>query len=89
MDERLSPQESRLRSIMKAVTYRIAGTVTTFLITYAITDEFVTAMAVGGIEPAVKMIVYYAHERAWQNVPHGTIRAWRRVPVVRLKRSPR
>jgi uncharacterized membrane protein len=67
-------RESQLRSLLKALTYRITGTVTTGIITFAVTGEWVTALAVGSIEPFVKLVVYYVHERAWQNVPIGTIR---------------
>jgi uncharacterized membrane protein len=69
-----SPRESQLRSVLKAVTYRITGTITTGLITYAVTGEYLTALAIGSIEPFVKLVVYYVHERAWQRVPIGTIR---------------
>lgn len=74
MNEEPDPQESRLRSVLKAISYRAIGTLTTFAITFAVTGEIVTAVAIGGVEPVVKMIVYYAHERAWQCVPHGTVR---------------
>jgi uncharacterized membrane protein len=74
MQHETESYESRLRSILKAVTYRIIGTLTTFGITFAVTGEIVTAIAIGGVEPVVKMIVYYFHERAWQCVPHGAIR---------------
>ena len=46
----------------------------TALITFMVTGELTTALAVGSIEPFVKLIVYYLHERAWQRVPIGTVR---------------
>lgn len=67
-------RESSLRSWVKAVTYRITGTVTTALITFGVTGDFTTALAVGSVEPFVKLVVYYVHERAWQRVPLGTVR---------------
>ena len=69
-----SPRESTLRSFFKAVTYRITGTLTTGAITYLVTGELGTAIAIGGIEPVAKIVIYYLHERAWQRVPLGTIR---------------
>jgi len=68
-------RESRLRSVLKAITYRITGTVTTMGLAYAVTGEAVTALAIGGAEPVVKLVVYYVHERAWQKVPIGRIRS--------------
>ncbi len=67
-------RESRVRSILKAVTYRITGTLTTAAIVWTVTGELALAIAVGGVEPAVKIVVYYVHERAWQQVPRGAVR---------------
>lgn len=67
-------RESSLRSLLKAITYRITGTLTTALITLFITGEMAIALAVGSIEPFVKLIVYYVHERIWQRVPIGAVR---------------
>lgn len=74
MNEQATARESQLRSILKAITYRITGTITTGLITYFVTGELMLALAVGGLEPFVKILVYYVHERLWARVPIGTIR---------------
>jgi uncharacterized membrane protein len=71
-----SERESRLRSVFKAITYRITGTITTALIVLGVTGNFEIAFAVGAIEPLVKFFVYYLHERAWQLVPNGAVRNW-------------
>ena len=70
---RLSDRESRIRSLLKAITYRITGTITTTLIVFLVTGELTIAFAIGVVEPVAKIIVYYLHERAWQLVPRGTI----------------
>ena len=69
----LRERESRLRSLLKAITYRITGTITTALIVLAVTGELAVAAAVGVVEPLAKIVIYYLHERAWQLVPRGTI----------------
>lgn len=69
-------RESRLRSLLKAITYRITGTITTALLVYFLTSEWRLALAIGALEPVVKVIIYYLHERAWQSVPRGTVRRW-------------
>ena len=69
-------RESRLRSFLKAVTYRVTGTLTTALLVLLLTGEWSVALAVGALEPVVKIIIYYLHERAWQAVPRGAIRRW-------------
>lgn len=74
MDDQATARESQLRSILKAITYRVTGTITTAIITFWVTGEIMLALAVGSIEPFVKIIVYYVHERLWQRVPIGTVR---------------
>lgn len=68
-------KESHIRSLLKAFTWRVIATLTTGVIAYIITGEIRTAIAIGSIEFFVKMLVYYFHERAWQLVPRGSIRA--------------
>jgi uncharacterized membrane protein len=63
------PKETRARSLLKALSWRIVATVTTAIIAYIITGEIDTAVAIGSIEFVLKFFIYYAHERAWQLVP--------------------
>lgn len=67
-------RESRLRSLLKALTYRITGTITTALLVLYLTGEWAIAMTIGALEPLIKIVIYYLHERAWQLVPRGAIR---------------
>ncbi len=69
-------RESRLRSVLKAFTWRIVATLTTIVIAFLVVGEVALAVAIGGIEFFVKFIIYYLHERAWQLVPRGTVRTW-------------
>ncbi len=67
-------RESRLRSILKAITYRIIGTVATAAVAFSVTGETSVALAIGAVEPFAKIVIYYLHERAWQLLPRGYIR---------------
>ena len=67
-------RESHLRSILKALSWRVIATLTTGLIAYAITGEIDTAILIGGIEFALKFVIYYFHERLWQLAPRGSVR---------------
>ena len=72
-------RESPLRSLLKAMTYRATGTLTTATVAFAVTGDTGSALAISGVELGVKIVVYYLHERAWQLVPVGTVRKfWRR-----------
>ncbi len=67
-------RESHIRSLLKALSWRIVATTTTGIIAYFITGNVMAAIAIGGIEFVAKFFIYYAHERAWQLVPRGTLR---------------
>lgn len=75
MEAELVPhKESRLRSLLKAMSWRILATLTTALIAFFVTGQLDTAIMIGGIEFILKFVIYYFHERAWQMAPVGTIR---------------
>ena len=67
-------KESHLRSVLKAITYRIVGTLTTGILAYSVTGDFGVSFAIAALEPLVKTIVYYLHERIWQQIPRGNVR---------------
>ena len=67
-------KESHLRSLLKAMSWRILATLTTIMIAYFITGEIDIAIMIGGIEFVLKFVIYYLHERAWQAIPRGSIR---------------
>ena len=65
--------EAHKRSIAKAISWRLTGTVDTIIISWIITGRFVLAISIGLFELLTKTILYYAHERAWQKVRWGLI----------------
>ncbi|MCB0587218.1 MAG: DUF2061 domain-containing protein [Phaeodactylibacter sp.] len=73
-------KESKLRSILKAITWRLIATGTTFTLAYFIfsgtgcEDVLQKSTIVAGLELVIKLMIYYLHERAWQMVPRGTVR---------------
>ncbi len=67
-------KESRLRSLLKGLTWRIVATTTIIAIAYFKTGDVALALEIGFIEFFIKLALYYAHERAWQVLPTGTIR---------------
>jgi len=73
-------KESKTRSILKGLTWRILATATTATIAYFVTGSIKPALAIGGVEFVTKFFIYYMHERAWQSVPRGKIREMRKKP---------
>jgi len=67
-------KESRLRSILKAASWRVLATLTTIVIAYLITGKIDDALKIGAVEVVAKMAIYYFHERAWARLPLGTVR---------------
>lgn len=57
--------EKPIRSIVKAISWRIVGTVDTIVISWFITGALTTALSIGSIEVLTKMVLYYGHERVW------------------------
>lgn len=81
MDVHVAPSEQRespIRSLLKAFSWRIVATTTTALIAFFITGDVATAISIGSIEFVLKFFIYYLHERAWQLVPRGTFRRYRK-----------
>ena len=64
----LKRPDSRVRSLAKALSWRITATFTTAAIAYAITGQLDMAAMIGGIEFILKFAIYYGHERVWNRV---------------------
>lgn len=65
------PQENIKRSIVKTISWRVIGTLATVTISYIITGTLALAFSIGGIELVSKMVLYFFHERAWNNLKWG------------------
>jgi adenylylsulfate kinase len=57
--------EKRVRSLLKALSWRIVATLTTTLLVFIFTGDLVISLGVGGSEFLVKIFIYYVHERVW------------------------
>jgi uncharacterized membrane protein len=57
--------ERPIRSITKAISWRIIATLTTMTLVYVFSGNLVLGTLVGVGELFVKTIVYYVHERIW------------------------
>ena len=68
---KLNMKESRLRSVVKGITWRIVGTIDTMIIAFIITGKFKMALSIGGIEVITKIFIYYLHERVWMKIKWG------------------
>ena len=69
--KRSPARESRLRSIVKAISWRGTGSVDTFIVTFVVTGNYAFAGSVALTEIATKVMLYYFHERVWSFIPWG------------------
>jgi uncharacterized membrane protein len=67
--------ETKRRSFAKALSWRAFATVITGTVAFAMTGKVRFALQIGLIDTAIKVFVYFAHERVWQRVPYGKIEA--------------
>jgi len=58
---------------LKAVSYRITGTVSTMLVSWLVTGQIKLAVSIGFVEFFAKIGVYYLHERAWNRISLGRV----------------
>lgn len=66
-------EEKRYRSIVKAISWRITGTLDTFVVSYIITGKPMLALSISGVEVLTKMFLYYWHERLWTRIKFGKV----------------
>ena len=63
---------TKLRSILKTISWRIVGTLDTMILGWIITGDPLLGLKIGTLELFTKMILYYFHERIWLQSKYGT-----------------
>jgi uncharacterized membrane protein len=63
---------TKLRSVLKAISWRIVGTLDTMALGWIITGNPVMGLKIGALELFTKFILYYFHERIWLRFKFGT-----------------
>ena len=63
--------ETKTRSILKAISWRILATLTTMGLVFVFTGRFMVAISIGVFEVVGKMIFYFGHERLWERIRYG------------------
>ncbi len=73
--------ESRIRSLLKGLSWRMLASSATFAIVYLATGDASQAAEFTLYEAGLKLLLYYLHERAWLMLPPGSVRRlWRGRP---------
>ena len=64
-------KDKHWRSVAKSISWRITGTIDTFIISWIITGKLHLALTIGFVELFTKMSLYYFHERLWERIKIG------------------
>jgi uncharacterized membrane protein len=62
---------TKTRSFVKALSYRIWGTLSSVAVAYVITMNASLSVTIAFWETVVKIFIYYAHERGWNMIQWG------------------
>ena len=74
----MSP-DSRKKSIIKSIAWRILGVIILAAVTYAYTREWITTGLITFLHHGIFLIVFYVHERIWLRIKRPAGMAWRSV----------
>ncbi len=66
---------ARRRSLIKAVSWRLLGSLDTFVLSLIITGSAKYAVSIASGEALTKIVLYYLHERVWRRVAWGRLEA--------------
>ncbi|MCT4590792.1 MAG: DUF2061 domain-containing protein [Carboxylicivirga sp.] len=64
-------KDKRYRSIFKTISWRVTGTIDTFLVSYLVTGKVGIAASISIVEVFTKLLLYYLHERVWNRIKIG------------------
>lgn len=64
-------KDSKARSLIKGISWRMIGTIDTFILAYLIFGEVKKALPIALTEIATKIFLYFLHERGWNLIRWG------------------
>lgn len=63
--------ETRRRSLVKSLSWRVLATLITSGVAFAVTGQVAFAVEIGLLDTSIKFFTYYAHERTWVRIDYG------------------
>jgi uncharacterized membrane protein len=67
--------DSHVRSLAKSISWRLVGSLDTFMLSLLITGNAKYAVSIASAEAVTKIILYYVHERVWRTIAWGRLDA--------------
>lgn len=69
----MKEHDTNSRSFVKAISWRIIASLTTFILAFIITGHLVLSAGIGLGDIIAKFILYFLHERAWDRISWGKV----------------
>jgi uncharacterized membrane protein len=69
---RVAP-DAHWRSLVKAVSWRVVGSLDTFILSLIVTRNAKHAASIASVEALTKIVLYYLHERGWRRIAWGRL----------------
>jgi len=63
--------EKPIRSVAKALSWRVVGTLDTLVVSYFLTGKISVAASIASVDFLTKLILYFFHERIWNVIKWG------------------
>jgi uncharacterized membrane protein len=67
--------ESPSRSMAKAISYRVLGSLSTAALVFLFTSDLTVSVGAGLLDSVVKILLYFLHERVWNHISYGRPKA--------------
>lgn len=68
---KVNGQDQKYKTLLKGVSWRIFGSLDTFVIAVLITHNYSTAFSIGFVEVFTKIGLFFIHERIWMKILWG------------------
>ncbi|MBJ6366608.1 DUF2061 domain-containing protein [Snuella sedimenti] len=66
-----SINDKPIRSVAKALSWRIVGTLDTLVVSFILARDFKIAASIASVDFITKLILYFFHERVWNIIKWG------------------
>ena len=63
--------EKPMRSVAKAISWRLIGTLDTLIVCYVVTGAIGLATSIAAVDFLTKLLLYFFHERIWNHIKWG------------------
>lgn len=63
--------DTKVRSVVKTISWRITGSLSTLIISYVVLGSLTIASSIAIVQLIANTMLYFIHERAWARINWG------------------